>query len=204
MRKRLLELYNGLASYEKEKLKVIASIASIVLTISILAVLVLSLINGTRVGLPFNIKFDSFSESYIENKEITGVFSETLLCASDNASVRNKIVLCKTHAELKSLISKLNIIEQKMPPQNTLAERRFKDGYIAMVMSTDKYEMPANVFASYKYAGDKELVIVLDSIPVNQMFQFEKSLDECKQSIAIVFVKKELLQEMKSITVLAQ
>lgn len=190
----------------RQKLFVLLAITLVVVLIVIALLIYIRLNDHSRVSLTESVTFEHYSDEKVEGMEISGAFTESILSAQVNKSLKKSgYLLCESYAYYASYVSKYRDIYPVEPSIKSAARTRFSDDYVALLITTDEFEIPCNIYASCKYTNSEgELIIVLISEPLQGNYRYNTDPYLSKQATAVVYLKRELIMSIDNLTILIQ
>lgn len=178
----------------------------IILAFSLLVVVSYFLIFlSNNKGFSTDITYQDFSEELVSGLETRGTFSESLLSTKVNAALYTRPQMLKDFRSYEDYISKYVDIYPAYSPSVSQTELLFSKGYVVLVASTDAYQLPCNIMASYRVTdgqGNISIVLIASEIDPEQNYVLAPS--KCKQASVAIYLPSDELASAKSVIILMQ
>jgi hypothetical protein len=183
--------------------KIMTILISIVASVVVIGYLLLRTSDLGKVSRPREYRIVPYSYTTIDESNIEGVFTESILSTRvDDLLLEDNVKIVDTYLEYRRFCESFRDIYPTNPTISSRAKSLFDDGYLAILISYTDASAPCNLYATGKIVYEKTLTILLEENEINPDFIYNRSVHECRQVIAVAYVKSELLNQTDSLVVM--
>lgn len=144
-----------------------------------------------------------FDPSSVEDYDISGASSECFYSTNVDRDIKDNFKIFKDQQSFDSWYESHHDIIRTSPSQlpESNSDEYFNQGYYAVVTSpTDLFDTSKSVLATAKFKGPEgELVYSIGQMNRSNDYEYDTSLEECKQIYTVIYINPSDIKDADSI-----